>query len=879
MFSFPFQPIFGQSELWGTTVYGGINNNGVIFHADSDSVTVAYDFPFAFRGSSPSFTQLVDGKKGLLYGETTSGGTNGMGVIFSLDTLTNAYVDIFDFNGSAGSNPYGSLFLANNGLLYGMTSSGGANNAGVIFSLDPVSKAYLKLFDFGTTNGSNPEGAFIQAKNGKLYGLTFSGGLSNRGILFSFDISNGTFNKLFDFPTGNPNGSLVEATNGKLYGMTTHGGINDDGYIFSFDPSSLIFNNFFDFDVSISGAHPFGALLQATDGKLYGMTQFGGSVANGVLFSIDLLGNFTNLYEFNPASNGTLPEGSLIQASNGLLYGLAFGGGANNNGVLFSFNPSSKGYSKLFDFNGITGDGPRGTLMYASNNKLYGMASAGGLSGNGVVFSYIPSSDQYKKLIDFNINALGASSKGSLFKATNGLLYGMTQNGGVNNFGVLYSFDYFKNSYKKILDFDGSTNGSHPTGTLVQTTNGTLYGMTVDGGINNNGIIFSLDTSTGTFKNIFVFNALSGSAPKGSLLLATNGLLYGITSSGGIYGGGTLFSFDPSSNTFNKQFDFGSVNGINPIGSLIQADNGLLYGITRTSSSGTGVLFSFNITNKTFTKLLNISSPSGSPLQATNGLLYGMTTYGGKNGVGILFSFDPKTNLFTKIKDFDGGLLGGSPNGGLFQACNGKIYGTTSQGGKGGQGLIFEYNPITSAFLPKQSFTGTNGNDPSYATLIETVNPQTASITSISSNLPTICSGNLVKFTAKVTNGGNSQAYQWTLNGKNVVTDSAFYSSSNLKNGDTIMCQLTTTFSCPAVTIINSSKLVVTVKDTTPIIFNISPNANFCKSPLTLVASPLGGMFSGKGVINNQIYLKSWEQLITTKITYTYIAPNSRATA
>jgi len=136
---------------------------------------------------------------------TYDGGSSQFGVIFSFDPPTSTYTNLKDFeyndtNLINGANPFGSLIQAQNGKLYGMASVGGSsNNNGVIFSVDPTTSVYTKLQDFDDTNGSHPYGDLIQADDGKLYGMTFEGGNSDDGVIFSFNPADSVFTKLKDF--------------------------------------------------------------------------------------------------------------------------------------------------------------------------------------------------------------------------------------------------------------------------------------------------------------------------------------------------------------------------------------------------------------------------------------------------------------------------------------------------------------------------------------------------------------------------------------------------------------------------------------------------------------------------------------------------------
>jgi len=343
-----------------------------------------------------------------LWSMAEGGGANGYGAIIKMNLDGSGYARPLDFNSSNGSEPWGSVMQATNGKLYGMTYAGGSNNYGVLFSFDPSTNTYNDLLNFNdSSNGKNPFGNLMQASNGKLYGMTNAGGSNHWGVLFSFDPSSNTYSKLLNFNNSangaDPVGNLMQASNGKLYGMTNSGGSNSSGVLFSFDPATNTYSKLLDFNGSANGANPFGSLMQATNGKLYGMTYYGGSNNDGVLFSFDPSSNtYNNLLDFNSSTNGAKPLGSLMQAFNGKLYGTTSEGGIYNYGVLFSFDPSVITYSKLLDFDGANGEYPGCSLMQASNGKLYGMANSGGSDSVGVLFSFDPIANTYTKLRDLN---------------------------------------------------------------------------------------------------------------------------------------------------------------------------------------------------------------------------------------------------------------------------------------------------------------------------------------------------------------------------------------------------------------------------------------------------------------------------------------------
>lgn len=733
IFSLHAQTLYGLTPNGGNDGVGSL----VKFTPATNNLTVVKSFEnYAKYPYYTNLIQASNGKlygMTLYGGNDHLGGTGyGGGVIFSFDPSTSVYTKLKNFEGVDGINPYGSLVQASDGKLYGM-AGGGSNFGvgfayGVIFSFDPSTSAYTKLKDFDGPNGAIPAGSLVQASDGKLYGMTEQGGGSNHGVIFSFDLSTFAYTKLKDLEFADgvyPRGSLVQASNGKLYGMTNQGGISNRGVIFSFDPSTSTYIKLKDFD-GVNGAHPYGSLIQASDGKLYGMTTQGGSNNHGVIFSFDPSSSTYATLKDLVNINGDTPFGSLTQAGNGKLYGMTAYGGSSDAGVLFSFDPASSTYTKLKDCNLTDGAQPNGSLIQANNGKLYGMTTWGGTGGGsssiGVIFSFDPSTSTYTKLKDFEAND-GRKPLSSLVLASNGKLYGLTPDGGRNGVGVILAFDPSTGAYTKLKDFE-YPDGAYPLGSLVQASDGKLYGMTSGGGNSNTGVIFSFDPVFSIYTKLKDFDAVNGGHPNGSLMQANNGKLYGMTTAGGSNGDGVIFSFDLSSSTYTKLKDFSLADGAQPYGSLIQAGNGKLYGMTHYGgNNAAGVIFSFDPSSSTYTKLKDFEGnsnygPYGSLLQANDGKLYGMTLSGGINGLGTIFSLDPSSSIYTKLKDFDG-TDGYGPLGSLIQVSDGKLYGMTNQGGTGNSnsGVIFSFDPSTSTYTKLKDIDGINGINVPYPSI------------------------------------------------------------------------------------------------------------------------------------------------------------------
>ena len=658
-----------NGKLYGMTQNGGSYNVGVIFEFDTvtNLMVRKFDFNGAVNGSNPSGS-LIQASNGKLYGMTENGGANNMGVLFEFDLTTNTYTKKVDFAGAAsGSYPLGSLVEAPNGKLYGMTSNGGTNNIGVLFEYDPATSTYTKKFNLTSGTGSRPNGSMVLAPNNKLYGVTYIGGTNNSGVIFEYNYTTSTYTKRMDFATtttgSNPYGPLMLASNGKLYGMTLQGGTSSYGVIFEFDPTTFAFVKKFDFTGNATGYYTRGGLAQASNGNLYGMTYTGGVNGMGVLFEYNLSSStYTKKIDFAGTSNGSTPYGTLLKVSTGKLYGMACYGGTNNMGVLFQYNSITSAFTKILDFDvSVNGNSPYGSLVKASNDKLYGLTYFGGANNNGILFEYDPYTNTFVKKLDFAGTTNGSYPRGSLVKASNGKLYGMTEKGGVNSLGALFEYDPTTSTYVKKLDFSGAANGESPCGSLIQASNGKLYGMTSSGGTGNLGVLFEYDYATSTYtKKIDFAGTTNGASPEGSLIQASNGKLYGMTRGGGSGSNGVLFEYDPATSTFTKKIDFTGSNGRWPFGTLIQASNGKLYGMTYFGgTSDFGIFFEYDPVTSSSIKLIDFSGtlngkyPYGSLIQASNGKLYGMTEQGGANNLGALFEYDLTSGTYSKKLDFN----------------------------------------------------------------------------------------------------------------------------------------------------------------------------------------------------------------------------------
>ncbi len=363
------------------------------------------------------------------------------------------------------------------GMTFGISPS---FNNGTIFEINGDSSAFSTLHRFDCNHGGFPVGNLIQLNNGKVYGICTIGNScngTNDGKLFSFNITDSTYTVLITFNGSNgksPSYGLTKADNGKLYGMTSDGGIGQGwGTVYSFDPSNNNFSIVHNFD-SLNGAIPYNGLEQGNDGKLYGITTYGGIHNRGVVFSLDTLtGNFIKLHDFDTPT-GIEPLGKLIQATDSKLYGTTRLGGTHNCGVLFNYDLSSNLYTDIFDFDSINGRNPEAPLIQATNGKLYGVTSQGGSDSTktGVLFTYNPDSNIFSKLYDFDISSGHEGWLNDIMQASDGMIYGITQFEGLYQQGTIFKFNPVNNSFTKLHDFDLADFGNSHSG-LIELMPGT----------------------------------------------------------------------------------------------------------------------------------------------------------------------------------------------------------------------------------------------------------------------------------------------------------------------------------------------------------------------------------------------------------------------
>jgi uncharacterized repeat protein (TIGR03803 family) len=387
---------------------------------------------------------------------------------------------------------------------------------------------------------------------------------------------------------------------------------------------------------------------------------------------------FTTLYSFCAGGAEDCPDGNgpspgLIQASNGDLYGTTRGGGGYTLGTIFKITVSGK-LTTLHSFEGPDGESPQTGLIQADNDSFYGTTEQGG-ADDGTIFELSPSG---------NLTTVGSFDQATelgidpsrLIQAANGDFYGTTMEGGATSGGgTIFKFTS-RGTLTTLYSFICPTAESCPEGNfpsaLIQAANGDFYGTTFGGGANANGTVFKI-TSGGTLTTLHNFCAQTdctdGLEPLGGLIQANNGDLYGTTLGGGAFGYGSVFK--------------------------------ITHGGTLTT------VYSF--CSQGYPGCADGYYPEAGPIQASDGNFYGTTTSGGANGYGTIFKLTPNgtlTTLYSLCSQTDC-TDSGEPNG-LIQDTNGDFYGT-SAGGANGLGAVFSLSVGIGPFVETQTASGKAG--------------------------------------------------------------------------------------------------------------------------------------------------------------------------
>ncbi len=590
-------------NLYGTTYQGGITGvnrfgAGVVYKIDtSGQFTVLYSFTGGTDGSGP-FAGVIQDSAGNLYGTTYYGGAGGYGVVYKLTPSLQETV-LYSFKGAPdGANPYAGVTMDAAGNLYGTTYNGGAHSEGVVYKLNPSGQESVLYGSFGGsgTAGALPIAGVVFDAAGNLYGAA---GV----IVYKLDPAGTyTELADFYYYSGQLSG-LTRDSSGNLYvtaDASNGAGVKfPHGAVFKVDTSNkltLLYQ--FHGATVLSGIAPplawglgpnAGVILDSA-GNLYGTTPFQGTA--GIVYEIEAGGRVKRLYDFQPAVGGSEPTSYLTLDAAGNLYGTtASGGGPANAGTVYKLIPAGK-ETVLYTFRGGSADGasPGGRVVLDQAGNVYGTTFGGGADNQGVLYK-LSSSGQETILHTFTGGADGGFPTGLALDSV-GNLYGTTANGGAGSLTGVQEGVVFRlaaaGDFSVLYSFTGLSDGGAPDGGVVLDKAGNLYGTTYYGGLGypGAGVVFKIDT-TGAYSVLHAFStSTDGGFPTSSVTVDSAGNLYGACPSYGPRGGGTVFKLD-TAGSFSVLYAFtGGPYVGGPYAAVVGDAAGNLYGTISVAVSG-----------------------------------------------------------------------------------------------------------------------------------------------------------------------------------------------------------------------------------------------------------------------------------------------------
>jgi uncharacterized repeat protein (TIGR03803 family) len=640
-------------------------------------------------GSNP-LGAMVQGSDKAIYGVTRAGGlyvpgSIGFGTAFNIQPDGTAYglVHQFGDTNDPSASPATGLLLGKDGWLYGSSYSG------TVFKLRPDGSGYRLLTDsnFTATVGS---GFYPLAfgSDGMLYGTSDS-------AVFKLD-TNGTslavlLMPLDYFPAFN---AIIQGSDGLLYGTSQYGVTNDNGTLFRLDTNGNNFVVLHEFTgTNGDGASPRTGLIETKAGLLFGATASGGSNGLGTIFKLSRDGaGYAVVHSFARTNDTALPN-VLIEASDSMLYGT----GESGYGAVFRMRPDGSDYKLIKVFTGGPNDGSlfRGGLLEGTDGILYGATELGGRYGLGTLFRLSKDGSAYTVLRHFlPWPADGINPRIPLLQASDGALYGATDSNGSDVNGSVFRINNDGSGYAPLADV-----ADYMGGPLWEGAGGQLRGMTSDY------IVFTINKDGSGFTWLLNLQALLPYAP---LVETPDATFYGASQSATSAPNGSVFAV--TSNhiaTLLHSFTGSPGDGRFPGGPLLKASDGLLYGVTSGGGlSNTGTVFRLSLSGDTYAVLHHFSgdaaggaSPYGQLLEASDGALYGLATFGGGTNQGFIYKLHKDGSGFQGLKAFTGSPADGSlPAAPLVEGQDGALYGFAMDFAGTGLGTLFRLNKDGSGF-------------------------------------------------------------------------------------------------------------------------------------------------------------------------------------
>lgn len=504
----------------------------------------------------------------------------------------------------------------------------------------------LHSFTGGASDGAFPLGS-LTLSGSTLYGMTQHGGNLAKGTLFKIDTDGTGFGLLESFAGFPADGASPKYSDltlsddaSTLYGMTEFGGSNNVGVVFSESIGA----------VPEAGTALFGCAAFAAFALRRGRTRTPRERARAVvallfvayaLFGLSpAQAQLTVLHSFSTEEGGFNPRGGLV-LSGGTLYGTT----SRSPDPFASMVPAGTVFSIHTDGTALTHMGdvkePVAPVL-AISSKIYGTSSGGGFE-LGNVFSMDTNGAHYTVLKSFDMGAGGARSNAGL-TLSGDTLYGAGWDYGSGGAGSIFKLKIDGTGFQEVWPFADRADGAEPwTGLVLK--DGTFYGVTRHGGIDEKGVIYKVNTDGTGFSILrrFTGTGTDGAVPYAGLTLIGD-TLYG-TTTGGDNNTGTIFKINTDGTGYAVIKEFGGIDGAGPASTLLSDGGDKLFGTTIDGGSyNDGALFEINVDGTGYNVLANFDGSNGKgpqgDLALSGDMIYGTTEVGGAYNAGVLYTYD-----------------------------------------------------------------------------------------------------------------------------------------------------------------------------------------------------------------------------------------------